>query len=143
MTFLIENTVGGDLPVNFFASKFGMFTRSAISMISPNFMGIGGKKYFGHFTNAPPSTDLTRNSNCHYQTGSLLKGATNTTQQGAMENIGSVFYILCLSYTNVGHALLTKKYRTEGDDDKDVSHPLKMFMAMIAWFHQENTTEEV
>jgi hypothetical protein len=23
-------------------------------MISPNFVGIGGKKYFGHFTNAPP-----------------------------------------------------------------------------------------
>jgi hypothetical protein len=67
--------------------------------------------------------DLMRNSDRDYQQGSLLKGATDTTQQGAMENIGSVFYILCLSYTDAGHALLTK-YRTEGYDDKDVSHPL-------------------
>jgi hypothetical protein len=40
-----------------------MFTRSAISMISPNFVGIGGKKYFGHFTNAPPTEVLQQTRN--------------------------------------------------------------------------------
>jgi hypothetical protein len=86
--------------------------------------------------------DLMRNSDRDYQPGSLAKGATDTTQQGAMQNIGNVFSLLCLSYTKAGHSLMTK-YRTEGGDDKDISHPLAMFMAMIAWFHQENETDEV
>jgi hypothetical protein len=36
-----------------------MFTRSDVLILSPIFVGIGGKKYFGHFTNAPPNSIRT------------------------------------------------------------------------------------
>ena len=70
-----------------------------------------------------------------------------------MENIGNVLAILCLSVTIAGNDLLTRNNigsnnQDEGgegnsDDEKDISHPLKLFMSCIAWFHTSNPKEEV
>jgi hypothetical protein len=62
----------------------------------------------------------------------LTKGATETTKQGALENIGNVFAILCLSYTKEGHKLLTN--HRPGGDGKDISFPLQMLSLSLLGF---------
>ena len=86
-------------------------------------------------------TRLKRNCDRDYYESSLHKGATETVKQGALENIGNLLAVMCISRTVHGHELLTRNALT--DDERDFAHPIIMLMSYIGWMHNDNPKDEV
>ena len=91
--------------------------------------------------------DLQRNCSQDYFESSMTKGATETTKQGALENIGQLLALTCLSKTELGYPLITAKRgqstARDVDDDRDVAHTLILFLASLEWIHDERPKVEV
>ena len=64
-----------------------------------------------------------------------MKGATETTKQGDLENIGQLLALTCLAKTKSGYPLITAKCGQSAardfDDNRDVAHTLILFLASL------------
>ena len=96
--------------------------------------------------------DLGRNCKKDFYSASLHKGGSEAVKQGALENIGTVFYMSCLMLTYSGlhlfessEAFARKTHNTNqvSNDVGSVWHALVSFLACTAWFHEDHPKDEV
>eukprot|EP00956_Cyclotella_meneghiniana_P045615 scaffold376871_cov387-Cyclotella_meneghiniana.AAC.1 len=64
-----------------------------------------------------------------------------STKQGAVENIGNLLALLCISFTVQGKDLMTRSKLN--NDEKDIATPLIALLAYIGWLHSTNPKVEV
>ena len=85
---------------------------------------------------------LKRNSDRDYYESSLNQGATSTSKQGAIENLGNLLALVCVAKTTAGRTLFESNDIGAHEEDDPVS-PLIMLLASVAWFHQDHPHDEV
>jgi hypothetical protein len=91
---------------------------------------------------------MQRCSERDYYQGSLIHASTETTKQGAIENIGNLFLLAFLSRTEAGKKIY-KDHEVgyinakEKETEEDRFYPIITFLSSIGWFHTSNPKHDV